>query len=97
MRQFMTIVEGFIGAAPARAFGRRGVTPDAPQPINPVHPGMLRAVQKARQYASAEQYADDNNPVNRMNSDPDHIHQSYDEERRRLVRQWNLWKDSGYI
>lgn len=94
MREFMKIVEGFIGTTPARSFGRRGVPA---QPTDPVNPAMLRGVQVARKYASAEEYADDNNPIDPENTDPAHIHQNYADERQRLIRQWNLWKESGYL
>lgn len=94
MREYMRIVEGFIGTVPHRSFGRRGVPS---QPTDPVNPAMLRAVQNARKYASAEEYADDNNRISPMNTDPDHIHQNHQDEKQRLIRQWNLWKDTGYL
>jgi hypothetical protein len=54
-------------------------------------------VERARQYPTAEAYAEDNDSFSPTNTDPSHIWQRSERERARLVRQWNLWKQQGYI
>ena len=60
--------------------------------------GDLRAdIGRAREYDSAEEYADALNPVHTMNTDPPHIHDRAQRERDRLINRWNYWKEMGYI
>lgn len=98
MRQYMQIVEGFIGGSrPARSFGRRGVMPTPVTPRDPTDARMKAAIDDARKYHSAEEYARNNNSIFPMNTDPDDIHHNYKREQSQLVDRWNRWKEMGYI
>lgn len=98
MRKYIQIVEAFMGdQGPARAFGRRNAPPEAPTAYEPRDPALRAKVQRARQYPTAEAYAEDNDPFEATNTDPLHIQQRSEAERARLVRQWTLWKSQGFI
>jgi hypothetical protein len=51
----------------------------------------------AREYESAEDYADAMNIYSFSFSDPPHLKDRAEQEFRRLTTQWNLWKQIGSI
>ena len=54
-------------------------------------------VDTARQYDTADEYADALNPIHVMNTDPPQLHDRYERERVRLKNRWEYWKEMGYI
>ena len=60
------------------------------QPISRL---QLGALEQARQYATADAYAADNNPFGVMNTDPQHLKDRSEREYEKLVAQWSHWKN----
>ena len=98
MREYMKIVEAFMGSAmPARGFGQKGVAPEPTRAKDHPDPQHHRHIMHARRYPDAEAYARDNNSVERWNTAPANVHRMHDEEHSKLVDRWNKWRDHGYI
>ena len=64
------------------------------QPISRL---QLGALEQARQYATADAYAADNNPFGVMNTDPQHLKDRSEREYEKLVAQWSHWKNLGLL
>ena len=90
MRKYIDIIN--------EEFANKSETAPFKMPPRELMDGDLRAdVGQARQYDSAEDYADALNPISSMNHDPSHIHDRAERERERLIHRWNYWKEMGYI
>jgi hypothetical protein len=63
----------------------------------PIRRLQLGALEQARQYATADAYAADNNPFGVMNTDPQHLKDRSEREYEKLVAQWNHWKNLGLL
>lgn len=98
MREFINITEAFGAPLAQPSFGRRGV-PDEPmarQIIQP--PSQWRAeVEQARQYGSAEEFAEAMNPFHPRNTDPENIHRSYQDARNQLLKKWNFFQSRDWL
>jgi hypothetical protein len=66
-----------------------------------VDPHLRSAVEQARQFPSAEAYADammaDDASFVRRNTDPQHIHDRWDNMHRQMMQRWENWKGQGYL